>query len=167
METQTENSTALETAVKQRSLLFICTANAIRSQMAEGFLKARSKDFIVYSAGSSPVPFIDRHAVQVMKEIGIDITEHYTNSIDDYRNVPLDIAITLCGNAYEVCPVWLYSSSTILNAHWGFKDAAGRNIEAYRKLRDELDHHITKFLAGYSPSMTNDELKVLLRKLMR
>ena len=100
-------------------ILFVCTANAARSQMAEGYLRAKYGDkYEAFSAGSAP-PAGSTRAIDVMKEIGIDISGHQPKSLDTFKGVTLDLAVTLCDNAHAVCPVVPSAKKTI---HHGFAD---------------------------------------------
>lgn len=149
----------------QREILFLCTANSIRSQMAEGLVNSRSKDLVAHSAGILPSGYIDRHTINVMQELDIDISSNQSKPTDLFKDKNIDIVITLCATAYEQCPVWLYEKK--LSAHWGFKDVSGKSKRDYRWLRDEIQAHIDRFLALYSPDATDEEIQTLLRRLMR
>jgi arsenate reductase (thioredoxin) len=127
--------------IKKPWILFICTANAARSQMAEGLLRAKYGDrYEVFSAGTrqSKVSF---RAIAVMQEIGIDISHHRSKTLAEYEGVPFDCAITLCDRAHAVCPVVPGAKKTI---HRGFADphltpgSEEEVLEGYRKVRDEI-----------------------------
>jgi len=131
-------------------VLFICTANAARSQMAEGYLRAKYGDrYEVFSAGTRQSR-VSVRAIQVMQEIGIDISTHRSKTIDEFRDVSLDIAVTLCDNAHKVCPVVPSAKKTI---HHGFADphlTPGTDEEillGYREVRDEICVWIDRFFA--------------------
>lgn len=104
---------------EKQNLLFLCTGNSCRSQMAEGWGKAlMSSRFNVYSAG------IEKHglnpnAVKVMKEQGIDISSHCSKTLEDLKDIHFDIVITVCGHADETCPVFPGDTRKI---HHGFDD---------------------------------------------
>ena len=122
-------------------ILFICTANAARSQMAEGLLRARYGDrYEVYSAGTRQSK-VSTRAIAVMQEIGIDISRHQSKTLDTVSGIPVDVAVTLCDNAHEVCPVVRNAKKTI---HHGFADphiTRGTDeeiLDVYRKVRDEI-----------------------------
>lgn len=122
-------------------VLFICTANAARSQMAEGLLRAKYGDrFEVFSAGTHQSRLSTR-AIQVMKEIGIDISHHRSKSLDELSGMMFDLAVTLCDNANQICPVVSCAKKTI---HHGFFDphlTPGNDedlIEGYRSVRDDI-----------------------------
>ncbi|WP_049756551.1 arsenate reductase ArsC [Chloroherpeton thalassium] len=148
----------------RRSILFICTANSIRSQIAEAIVNAKSDQLIAYSAGIRPVGFVDGRVVDVMAEIGISMDSHESKGLDEFKDKQVDISITMCGTAYAQCPYWLYDSS--LSGHWGFKDVSRKGKSAFRHLRDQIQVHIQKFLVEYSPELTDEEVKALLRKHM-
>lgn len=150
---------------RRRSVLFLCTANAIRSQMAEGFLKAWSTDFDVFSAGSQPCGYVDKYTIEVMKEVGIDISSHTSKPMDVFKDQPVDVVVTVCSSAYEACPAWLYENR--ITAHWGFKDVSGKSKKYFRLLRDELGAHLKKFLSLYSADQTDGEVQSVMRKLLR
>ena len=131
-------------------VLFICTANAARSQMAEGYLRAQYGDrYEAFSAGTRQSR-VSVRAIQVMQEIGIDISTHRSKSLEEFRDVPLDLAVTLCDNAHKVCPVVPSAKKTI---HHGFADphlTPGTDEEillGYRRVRDEICAWIDRFVA--------------------
>ena len=131
-------------------ILFVCTANAARSQMAEGLLRTKYSDrYEVFSAGTRQAK-VSTCAITVMQEIGIDISTHRSKTIDEFRDVSLDIAVTLCDNAHKVCPVVPSAKKTI---HHGFADphlTPGTDEEillGYREVRDEICVWIDRFFA--------------------
>ncbi len=148
-----------------RSIIFLCTANAIRSQIAETYLNANTDDLLAYSAGVQPCGYVDKNAIAVMREVGIDLSSHYSKSVDEFRNKRIDIVVTVSGTAYQDCPEWLYRNA--INAHWGFRDVSGESRRQYRALRDEINAHLDKFLARYNPAYTDNEVRMLLRGLSR
>ena len=122
-------------------VLFICTANAARSQMAEGLLRARYGDrYEVFSAGTRQSTVSPR-AIAVMKEIGIDISHHRSKTLAEYRDASFDLAVTLCDRAQAICPVVPGAGMTI---HHGFADphltpgTEDAVLDGYRKVRDEI-----------------------------
>lgn len=103
----------------KQTVLFICTANAARSQMAEGYLRAKyGERFDIFSAGTKQARLSTR-AIAVMQEIGIDISHHRSKILEEFKGKPIDIAVTLCDNAHAVCPVVPSAKKTI---HRGFFD---------------------------------------------
>lgn len=125
----------------RKKILFICTYNSVRSQMAEGLLRGLYGDrYEAYSAGIHPSG-INPHAVRVMSEFGIDISGHRSKSINEFRGVKFDCVVTICDQAKETCP-FLPEGKRLL--HRGFKDPAavrGKEeevLEVFRRTRDEL-----------------------------
>jgi len=128
-------------------VLFICTANAARSQMAEGLLRTKyGERFEVFSAGTRPSQVSPR-AIRVMQEIGIDISHHRSKSLDEMSGMTFDLAVTLCDRASQICPVVTCAKKTI---HHGFSDphlipgTEDDLIEGYRKVRDKIGAWIDK-----------------------
>jgi arsenate reductase len=122
-------------------VLFICTANAARSQMAEGLLRAKYGDrYEVFSAGTRQSR-VSRYAIQVMEEIGIDISHHTSKTLDVFIGESLDIVVTVCDLARETCPVFPRAHRQI---HRGFSDPYtpqtnnGETLMEYRTVRDEI-----------------------------
>ena len=126
-------------------VLFLCTGNSCRSQMAEGWARTLKGDTIeAYSAG------IETHglnplAVKVMAEAGVDISGQWSKKVDELDRVEFDYVVTVCGHANETCPMWLRGKAKVVHA--GFEDppalARGAQTEAevlghYRRVRDEI-----------------------------
>ena len=88
-------------------ILILCTGNSCRSQMAEGFLKSFNRNLDVFSAGTIPAARISSRAIQVMNELGIDISTEYPKSVDQFLGESFDYVITVCDHAKETCPVFL------------------------------------------------------------
>ncbi len=122
-------------------VLFICTHNSARSQMAEGFLHAMAGDrFEVASAGTDAT-HVHLIAIQAMDEIGIDMSGHSSKTIDALIDQPWDYVITVCDSAIERCPVFPRRTTRI---HWSFEDpsqATGteeERLQTFRRVRDEI-----------------------------
>jgi arsenate reductase len=133
----------------KKKVIFICTGNACRSQMAEGLLRHMAGDkFEVYSAGSHPSR-LHPASVAVMAEWGIDIARHTAEPIDDYLETGIDIVITVCDNAQQICPTF---PGNVKRIHWGLDDpyhgwgAEPEDLLPYREIRDELKDRIKVFL---------------------
>ena len=130
-------------------VLILCTGNSCRSQMAHGFLQSFDKNLIVKSAGTEASGKLNEKAVLVMKEIGIDISHHTSNSVNDFLGDEWDYVITVCDGAKEICPV--FTSDVINRLHIGFDDPAkGRGTEkevlpVYRKVRDQIKEQFYEF----------------------
>jgi arsenate reductase (thioredoxin) len=130
-------------------ILVICTGNSCRSQMAEGFLRSFDKTLEVYSAGTHPASKVNPHAVKVMKEIGIDISHHIPEKVDQYIDREWDYVITVCGGAKDECP---YFSGSVKNRlHIGFDDPADaigteeEVLAVYRRIRDKIKEEFYNF----------------------
>ena len=122
-------------------VLFICTANAARSQMAEGFLREKYGDrYEVFSAGTRQSK-VSTRAIAVMQEIGIDISHHRSKILAEFEGEPFDLAVTLCDKAHAVCPIIPGAKMAI---HKGFADphltpgTEEKILNGYRKVRDGI-----------------------------
>ena len=130
-------------------ILILCTGNSCRSQMAEGFLKEFDKNLMVSSAGTNPSLEVHPKAIEVMHEVGIDLTENKPESVDNYINNSFDYVITVCGGAKETCPTFIGDVKNKL--HIGFEDPAdaiGTEEEItneFRKIRDEIERDFITF----------------------
>jgi len=131
-------------------ILILCTGNSCRSQMAEGFLKSFDPALEVFSAGTEPSNQVHPKAVEVMKEKGIDLSDHYPQKVDEFLNDAFDYVITVCGHAQENCPVFLGDVKQQL--HIGFEDPAEATgsedeiLEEFRQIRDEIQERMQAFL---------------------
>jgi arsenate reductase len=132
-----------------KKIMFLCTGNSCRSQMAEGFARKYGKGILEpYSAGLKPAA-VNEKAEQVMNEIGIDISHQTSKSIDEQLLKTMDIVITLCDNAAESCP-WM--PPEIKHIHWSLKDpakATGTEEEVmneFRRVRDEIEKKVKDFI---------------------
>jgi len=101
-------------------ILILCTGNSCRSQMAHGFLQSLDANLEVYSAGTESLGRLNSKAVDVMKRIGIDISQHTSDSVQKYMNEPWDFVITVCGGANETCPAFI--GNVKYRLHIGFDD---------------------------------------------
>ena len=132
-------------------ILILCTGNSCRSQMAHGFLQSFDKELMVCSAGTEATGKLNPKAVEVMKEIGIDISHHTSDSVGKYLGEEWDYVITVCGGANETCPAFMGKVQKRL--HIGFDDptyATGSDdfiMSEYRRVRDEI---YEKFKSLYS-----------------
>lgn len=129
----------------KKKILFLCTANAARSQMAEGWARHLKGDiFDVYSAGVIPLR-VSSHAITVMHEVGIDIHKHHSKHVNDLLGIDFDYVVTVCDNAKEQCPIFPGKAKVV---HKLFADPArttGCQEEIYRqfrKIRDEIKEYI-------------------------
>jgi len=138
-----------EMVVLKKGILFLCTGNSCRSQMAEGFAKIMfSKDLKIFSAGTEPKT-IHPIAVKVMQEIGIDISQHWSKNISEIPIDKIDLVVTLCGDAAENCPIF---PGKIKKIHWEIEDPAKTKgseeeiAKVFRKVRDNIRSFIIRYL---------------------
>ena len=103
-----------------KKILVLCTGNSCRSQMAHGFLDSFDKDLIIRSAGTEASGKLNHKALEVMKEIGIDISKNTSDSVDKYLEEEWDYVITVCGGANEKCPAFIGKVKNSI--HMGFDD---------------------------------------------
>jgi arsenate reductase len=136
-----------------KKLMFLCTANSCRSQMAEGFAKELGKGLIeVHSAGLFAAG-VHRRAIAVMKEIGIDISTQKSKDIDGALLKKMDIIVTLCGNAEDSCPL---TPPHIRRIHWPIEDPVGtigteeEIMNEFRRARDEIKEKVKKLIEEIS-----------------
>jgi arsenate reductase len=137
--------------MKLTKVLLICTGNSCRSQMAHGLLSSYSKIIYVFSAGTKPEP-VNKYAVEVMKQVGIDVSDYYSNSVNDYLNEEFDFIIFLCSNARKLSPVLKSVNPLILKQFLDPVDTKGLEKEiltVYSSVRDELDLYIQDFFKNY------------------
>jgi len=132
-------------------VIFICTGNSCRSQIAEGLLRKEADDrFDIFSAGSDPSR-LHPAAISVMEEWGIDISHQKSESIDNFIDNNFDIIITVCDNANQSCPVF---PNEKIRLHWSIKDPFHgwsdyqECLPPYRIARDELKKRIDEFLSS-------------------
>ena len=130
-------------------VLILCTGNSCRSQMAHGFLQSFDKSLEVHSAGTNPTSQVNPQAIQVMHEVGIDISTQTPKSVGIYLNDEWDYVITVCGGANETCPMFVGKVGKRL--HIGFDDPAhSTDINEFRRVRDEIK---SKLLSFYSSNI--------------
>jgi len=139
-------------------ILFLCTGNSCRSQMAEGWAhKLRAEDIDAYSAGVEPRP-VDPRAIKAMAEAGVDIAGQRSKHVNELKDQEFDYVITLCGQAQESCPLFPGQTKVV---HHGFEDppqlaAHARSEEEamshYRRIRDE----IREFVLGLPDNLKDD-----------
>ena len=134
------------------TVLILCTGNSCRSHLAEGILRAAAGDSLnVQSAGSKPAGYVHPLAIQVMKEIGIDISAHHSKHMNDFLQQPVETVITVCGNADQACPMF---PGQVNRHHWGFDDPAHatgtdeEKLAVFRRVRDEIKMVFEAYAAG-------------------
>jgi arsenate reductase (thioredoxin) len=140
--------------IGRKKVLFLCTGNSCRSQMAEGFARALRGEIIeAYSAGVMPQG-VNPLAIKVMGECGVDISSHTSKNVEDLRPIPFDYVITVCDSANQECPIWIGKGKKL---HHSFDDpprlAANAKseteaLQAYRRVRDEIKSFIETLPQG-------------------
>lgn len=136
----------------KRKVLFLCTGNSCRSQLAEAIVNARlGNEWEADSAGTQPAGYVHPMAIRVLAEIGIE-HQGRSKSVDEFRGVPFDLVVTVCDSAAEECPVWLGQGQRV---HLGFPDpakATGTDEEVlavFRVVRDSIAQKIPALLAEH------------------
>jgi len=126
----------------KKRILVLCTGNSCRSQMAEGFLRSFDRNLEVQSAGTEPAARVHPLAVQVMREIGIDLSAAKPRNVDEFVDQPFDHVITVCGDADRNCP--RFSGRVGKRVHIGFLDSArvqgteDQVLAIFREVREEI-----------------------------
>jgi arsenate reductase len=141
--------------MEKKKVLILCTANSARSQMAEGLLRHDSGDrFDVESAGTKATQ-VRPEAIQVMKEIGIDISGHRSKVVDEFKDDAFDYVLTVCDNANESCPIFPGHTNRI---HKSFNDPAtveggdAERLAAFRRIRDEIRAYLRQEFSAKNAS---------------
>ena len=131
----------------RRKVLFLCTGNSCRSQMAEAIVNAKlGNTWEAVSAGTKPTGFVHPKALAVLSEIGIQ-HEGRSKLADEFKGVDFDLVVTVCDSAAEECPVWLGKGK---RTHHSFSDPAiTDNMDDFRKVRDDIEIEITKLLEQF------------------
>lgn len=135
----------------KRRVVFLCTGNSARSQMAEGLVNQLvGEQWEAHSAGTEPTGKVHPLAIRAMSDLDIDISGHRSKSTDEFRDTPFDLVVTVCDDAAENCPVWLGEGNVV---HIGFPDPAAatgseaERLDKFRAVRDGLREQILAHLA--------------------
>jgi arsenate reductase len=138
-------------AMTKQKVLFLCTGNSCRSQMAEGLLRQLAGDrFEVASAGTEPRS-VNPLAIAVMREIGVDISGHRSKSVKEFLGQHFTYVITVCESANERCPIF---SGTVKRPHWPLQDPAAavgseaQRMLVFRRVRDDIAERVRALVAG-------------------
>ena len=132
-------------------VLFLCTGNSCRSQMAEGFCKHYHNDLILSFSAGIETHGLNQNAVKVMAECDIDISKNESKLVDNFSNIKFDFVITVCGHAHETCPLFIGNAKVI---HVGFDDPPKlaekveneeEKLNCYRTVRDEIAKFVKSF----------------------
>ena len=138
--------------IKQR-VLFLCTGNSCRSQMAEGLVNHFLGDrWLAHSAGTEPAGYVHPLAVEAMAEVGADISDGESKHVEAFRPVHFDVVITVCDDAAENCPLWLGSGHV---EHISFPDPAQaigsreEKMNVFRRVRDDIRENVLAYLRAF------------------
>lgn len=133
-------------------VLILCTGNSCRSHLAEGLLRAAAGDLLeVASAGSRPAGYVHPLSIEVMREIGIDISFHRSKPLEEFLSRSVETVITVCGNADQACPMFPGQSN---RHHWAFDDPAHatgsreEQLAVFRRVRDEIRRVFVAYAEG-------------------
>lgn len=132
----------------KKRVLILCTGNSARSQMAEGLLREIGSGRLEVESAGVIASFVRPQAIEAMKQIGIDITNHRSKSVEEFVGQEFDFVITVCDNAKENCPVFPGRTKRI---HWSFDDPAeatgddAAKLAVFRRVRDEIKEKLTSF----------------------
>ncbi len=135
----------------KRRVLFLCTANSCRSQMAEGMANCFFGDRVEAFSAGTQASFVNPTAIEVLKEIGVDISNHQSKVLSVFDGQRFDDVITLCGSANEVCPLYIGGTK---RTHLGFDDPAKTSgtkeevLGEFRRVRDEIRKELALLFSG-------------------
>ena len=139
-----------EDKIVKPKVLFLCTGNSCRSQIAEAIVNARlPQQWEAHSAGTRPAGYVHPMAIQVLREIGIEHAGR-SKSVDEIRDIPFDLVVTVCDSAAEDCPLWLGKGRVIHHSFFDPAKAEGTEEErlaVFRRVRDEIKEWALPFLA--------------------
>lgn len=141
----------------KQKILFLCTGNSCRSQLAEAIVNARyGETWEAFSAGTQPAGYVHPKAIQVLKEIGVE-HQGTSKSTDQFRNIDFDLVVTVCDDAAENCPLWLGKGKRV---HLGFPDPAKAEgseeeiLDAFRSIRDDIALKVPPVLLTFDKKPT-------------
>jgi len=135
----------------RRRVLFLCTHNSARSQMAEGWLRALAGDRFEAASAGTEATRVHPLAIRAMAEAGVDIAGHASKTLERFVAEPWDWVVTVCDAANERCPVFPARTTRV---HWSFDDPSGavggeeERLAVFRRVRDEIGAHLRAWLAG-------------------
>jgi arsenate reductase len=132
-----------------KQVLFLCTGNSARSQMAEAIVNHwRGEQWQAFSAGTCPAGEVHPLAIQALKEIDIDASGTRSKSVDEFRDATFDLVITVCDSAAEECPLWIGQGKRV---HISFRDPARSGLDDFREVRDDIRRRVTEYLDSFEP----------------
>jgi len=144
----------MATSAGKLKVLFLCTGNSCRSQMAEGWARALKADAIEARSAGIETHGLNPNAVKVMAEAGVDISGHSSKTVADLGNVAFDVVVTVCGHAHETCPAFFGAPRIV---HVGFEDppklaksakSEAEALDCYRRVRDEIRRFVERLPAA-------------------
>ena len=142
-----------------KSILILCTGNSCRSHMAEGIFRHLASDlFEVHSAGSQPAGYVHPLSIEVLAELGIDISHHTSKHMNEFLERDIHTVVTVCGNAEQACPTY---PGQLNRYHWGFDDPAHAEgseeevMAVFRRVRDEIYMTIQAYVQGYREAIAS------------
>lgn len=141
-------------------VLFLCTHNSARSQMAEGFLRALAGDRFEAASAGTEATRVHPLAIRAMEEVGINLAGHASKTLDRFLGQPWDYVITVCDSARARCPAFPARTARL---HWSLDDPAGASgtdaerLEAFRRVREEIRARLEAWLAAHTPPPDSDE----------
>jgi arsenate reductase (thioredoxin) len=145
-----QSDAAMEGQTMKKRVLFICTENACRSQMAEAFLRQRAGErFDVYSAGTDPADGVNPHAIEAMKEVGIDISQQTPKPIGPLLGQHFNYVVTVCDPATQRCPIF---PGVVKRLQWDVPDPAQaqgvreERMAVFRRVRDDIANRVRRFI---------------------
>ena len=134
-------------------VLFLCTANSCRSQMAEGFLRHLAGDRFEAASAGAQATQVNPDAIRVMKEVGIDISGHRSKDVSEFQGQRFTYVVRVCDRAKETCPIFL---GAFRSFDWGLDDPASavgteaERLAVFRRVRDETEARVREFIAKES-----------------
>ena len=140
----------MPTTAKKLKVLFLCTANSCRSQMAEGWTRHLKGDVIEAHSAGTRKSQVNLNAIRVMAQAGVDISNQWSKSVDEVKHIPFDYVVTVCGHANENCPIFPGKTKVV---HVGFDDppkladnakTEEEALQHYRRIRDEIRAFVEK-----------------------
>jgi len=151
----------------KKRVLFLCTGNSARSQMAEGIVNHYlSQSWQAFSAGVKPAGAVHPLAMAVMAEIGIDLSDHHPKSTEEFRHSTFDLVVTVCDHAAKNCPTWLGKGEKV---HIGFPDPAAAEggdaakMQIFRQVRDAVREEILGLLTKWDEQTQKHPLEFVMQ----
>ncbi len=130
-----------------KKVMFVCKKNSRRSQMAEGFARALGEGKISVTSSGLEASYIDRKTIEIMAEIGIDISNQTSQALSDFNPEDYDAVISLCGCGVNLPPEWVTRE---VFEDWQLDDPEGHGIETFRRIRDEVKQRVEKLITVLS-----------------